>query len=460
MSEFDSTVEAFDTFTNLLELTEQQQEETNQFIAFENDAAVDGTMLMEVEVEEGDNPSYTAPFAPPFYAPHGAGLITPFSNVNPLTQPWAGFAPVAAAPVVAVHHAAHVYPFVVGTDVKGGYNVHGLNAGNVFGGFHPGMANDLTSLGGKASAGEAAAFLEAQSTAGESSAAHSHSASHSAVRARAMAYGHAYPLASEEHDPANIEADASNVAYGLFPAPTPESSTHYVQSNFATLGPHKLQFASVGSNEIDAAFPAFVELEAEQAIDADTEAVLAELEEPSLLEVSEDGEEGGEEAAAEGGEEAAAEGGEEAAGGGGGEEAGANPSYTLPYPPVLPGHYAPLFNPYTNVNPLSTPFSGLAHQPGAHPAVAAAAAVQAGGLAAVNGQIAGAANGYPYYPYNAAVGAGVGFATPFASMGGWIHPQSLNQASVGENAEAASLGQFIELEAQEIEHGECVNCSY
>jgi hypothetical protein len=483
VSDFDSTVDALDQFTNLLELTEVHEASTNAELS---DSEEDLALL-----EVSENPSYTLAYPPITYAAHAAGgFIHPFSNVNPLSAPWAGFAPVAgpafpsaaaigATPMSAyfagaLHPMAHVganplgintalYPaafhFPGGDAAKGGYNVHGLNAGNVFGGFHPGLSADLTSLGGKAGAGgDAAGGGEAAAEGGEesfmeSSAESGQSISHSA-----------YPLASESHDPANIDADAANVAYGLFPAPTPESSHHFVRSNMAMIGPHKLQFEGVGSNEIDDAFPAFVEIgaasesdsevAAEDAIDADVAALLegaaesdsdasdmteAEFEtidpldmETNMIQMTDDG----------------------------GEAAGANPSYTLPYPPVLPGHYSPLFNPYTNVNPLSTPFANYAAQPGGHPSVAAAAAAQAGTFAAVNGQIAGAGNGYPYYPYNAAAGVGFG-GVPFSGYGGWIHPQNLNSASVGENADAASLGQFLEIATeQSAEAGECVNCSY
>jgi len=124
-----------------------------------------------------------------------------------------------------------------------------------------------------------------------------------------------------------------------------------------------------------------------------------------------------------------------------------------------------LFNPYTNVNPLSTPFANYAAQPGAHPGVAAAAAAQAGSLAAINGQIAGAAGGYPYYPFAARnpfiAGQLLGNPVPFSGYAGWIHPQNLNSASVGTNEDAASLGQFIEITShEETEHTGCVGCSY
>jgi len=140
-----------------------------------------------------------------------------------------------------------------------------------------------------------------------------------------------------------------------------------------------------------------------------------------------------------------------------------HPTYVLPYPPVLPGHYTPLFNPYTNVNPLSTPFANYAATPGAHPGVAAAAAAQAGSLAAVNGQIAGAAGGYPYYPFagrNPVIAAQLtGNPVPFSGYAGWIHPQNLNSAGVGEN-EDAEFPQFVEVATEEAEDVGCVGCQY
>jgi len=148
---------------------------------------------------------------------------------------------------------------------------------------------------------------------------------------------------------------------------------------------------------------------------------------------------------------------------GGEEEKPEHPTYVLPYPPVLPGHYTPLFNPYTNVNPLSTPFANYAATPGAHPGVAAAAAAQAGSLAAVNGQIAGAAGGYPYYPYAARnpiiAGQLTGNPVPFSGYAGWIHPQNLNSAAVGEN-DGEEFPQFVEVATEETEDAGCVGCVF
>jgi hypothetical protein len=149
--------------------------------------------------------------------------------------------------------------------------------------------------------------------------------------------------------------------------------------------------------------------------------------------------------------------------GGEDEEKPEHPTYVLPYPPVLPGHYTPLFNPYTNVNPLSTPFANYAATPGAHPGVAAAAAAQAGSLAAVNGQIAGAAGGYPYYPYAARnpviAGQLTGNPVPFSGYAGWIHPQNLNSAAVGEN-EGEEFPQFVEVQTEETEESTCNGCVF
>jgi len=148
-----------------------------------------------------------------------------------------------------------------------------------------------------------------------------------------------------------------------------------------------------------------------------------------------------------------------------GEEKPEHPTYVLPYPPVLPGHYTPLFNPYTNVNPLSTPFANYAAQPGAHPGVAAAAAAQAAALASANGQIAGAAGGYPYFPYAARGGFIGGHLTgnpiPFSGYAGWIHPQNLNSAAVGDN-EPEEFPQFVEIQegTENIQDLSCVGCEY
>jgi len=177
------------------------------------------------------------------------------------------------------------------------------------------------------------------------------------------------------------------------------------------------------------------ELESEAESETETEAEEAIEEDISALEVGEDDD----------------------------DEKPEHPTYVLPYPPVLPGHYTPLFNPYTNVNPLSTPFANYAATPGAHPGVAAAAAAQAGALAAVNGQIAGAAGGYPYYPYAArhpvVAGQLTGNPVPFSGYAGWIHPQNLNSAAVGDN-EPEEFPQFVEVATEETEDTGCVGCSF
>jgi len=117
---------------------------------------------------------------------------------------------------------------------------------------------------------------------------------------------------------------------------------------------------------------------------------------------------------------------------------------------------------------LSTPFANYAAQPGAHPGIASAAAAQAGSLAAINGQIAGQAGGYPYYPFAARnpiiAGQLLGNPVPFSGYAGWIHPQNLNSAAVGEN-EKEEFPQFVEVSTfQESEgtHEEdtCVGCSF
>jgi len=142
-----------------------------------------------------------------------------------------------------------------------------------------------------------------------------------------------------------------------------------------------------------------------------------------------------------------------------------NPSYLLTYPPVLPGHYSPLFNPYTNVNPLSTPFANYAAQPGAHPGVAAAAAAQAGALAAINGQVAGAGGAMPFYPYAARhpviAGQLAGNPVPFSGYAGWINPQNMNSVGVGANGDTpAEFPQFVEVATESTEDTGCVGCSF
>jgi len=175
------------------------------------------------------------------------------------------------------------------------------------------------------------------------------------------------------------------------------------------------------------------EAEAEAEVDAEAEAegeAEAEAEEPvvdenMLLQV---------------GEEPAAEG------------ENANPTYALPYPPLQPHYYSPLFNPYTNVNPLSYPFANYAAQPGTHPGLAQAAAVHASTFAARNAAVAHA-GAFPYYPF-----AG-GFPTAAAASGfyaPWVHPQNMNSAKVGTN-EAAEFPQFVEVST---EGDSCVNCSF
>jgi len=150
----------------------------------------------------------------------------------------------------------------------------------------------------------------------------------------------------------------------------------------------------------------------------------------------------------------------------GGDEKPENPTYVLPYPPVLPGFYTPLFNPYTNVNPLSTPFANYAAQPGAHPGVAAASAANAVALAAAHANVANYA-GYPGRWWNhrgpwahahpVLAGNLAGYPLAAAHPYGWIHPQNLNSAAVGEN-EKEEFPQFVEVEAQD--NDGCINCQF
>jgi hypothetical protein len=143
------------------------------------------------------------------------------------------------------------------------------------------------------------------------------------------------------------------------------------------------------------------------------------------------------------------------AGGDDAEERPENPTYVLPYPPVLPGHYTPLFNPYTNVNPLSSPYASYAAQPGGHPAVASAAAASAAHLSAVSGMIAHSHAGLPghppYYPF-------AGKVSPFSGYAGWIHPANLNSAAVGDNT-PDEFPQFVETSSS-TQVTECEGCEY
>jgi len=321
------------------------------------------------------------------------------------------------------------------------------------------LAADLTSLGGKAGGGEApadASLLEAgQST-------------------LATDASEGFPLPGDSHNPADMEADAENTAYGLFPAPTPESSAqpHFQRSNAGMIGPHKLQFASVGENEITDGFPAFVEVDSDSHVDLDADSEVDSEAETDLEADTQQAAETEETADLEADmqDQDALEAAEDAFLQLGDPDKPENPTYVLPYPPVLPGHYTPLFNPYSNVNPLSTPFANYAAQPGAHPGVAAAAAAQAGALAAVNGHVAGAAAGAaPYFGGFGGYAGGnplygaqlTGNPIPFSGYAGWIHPQNLNSASVGDNSEMTEgFPAFVEVNTEDVDVGECVGCSY
>jgi len=246
-----------------------------------------------------------------------------------------------------------------------------------------------------------------------------------------------------------VDEQSSNILAQLGAEAEAEAQAALEEANFAD--EEALAFVEEGEAE---------SIEDEETMADSTENQAdAELDEESLLEVSGDDEEKPE-----------------------------HPTYVLPYPPVLPGHYTPLFNPYTNVNPLSTPFANYAAQPGAHPGVASAAAAQAGSLAAVNGQIAGAAGGYPGFvgagirapwaahapvfgaPYLNGLGLNTAFAgqtltgnpVPFSGYAGWIHPQNLNSAAVGEN-EGEEFPQFVEVATtseESIDDDACVGCVF
>lgn len=275
LSEFDSTVAALESFALSLESQSLQEEATNEHLS------ADDLEFLEIEAELGvdaqaqteENPSYTLAYPPASFASQAAGgFFHPYSNVNPLTAPWQGFAPVAgpaqvvsaaaiaASPAtyyasalqplaaVAPMHPALTNTFPVG-DAKGGYNAHGLLAAHN-GLYHQGLSADLTSLGGKAAGGGGEGGEEGGEEEGESFLEHSASGA-----------------LSQHNDPAEMEAAAEEVAYGLFPAPPAHSAAHFIRDNMAALGPHKLQFAGIGDNEVDSDF-AFVETAAATEADA------------------------------------------------------------------------------------------------------------------------------------------------------------------------------------------------
>jgi len=224
-----------------------------------------------VGVEGEDAPSWTLPYpAITYAATNQGGFFHPFSQVNPLAAPWGSYAPVATHfgpawssavvagspasayvngyvhPQLGVNHMLFPSALAGTTTAKGGYNVHGLTSGNAWGGYHPGLAADLESLGGKKK--EEESFVE------------------TAVQMQAKGEGDA-------EDADNIMADADGAPYGLFPAPTAASSTHFVRSaSHAAIGPHKLNYASVGENELDSAFPALLQMTMEAHTEVEAEA--------------------------------------------------------------------------------------------------------------------------------------------------------------------------------------------
>ena len=263
-----STVADLDTFVGMLETQAALEDAT--------DAHLSEPELALLEVGAQDNPSYTLAYPAVTYAAQAAGgFFHPFSNVNPLAAPWSGFAPVAApvaplsaaaiansplsyyasalggAPAVA-YGAAALNPLALGLGgvagafpagpLKGGYNVHGLVPQGADGLYHAGLNADLTSLGGHATDGGADAGADAGA------------ADAGADGADAAGFLEA------GNEPEQMEANAAEVAYGLFPAPTPHSP-HYARDGMASLGVHSLQIEEVGSNEVDQDFPAMVEVE-------------------------------------------------------------------------------------------------------------------------------------------------------------------------------------------------------
>jgi len=348
-------------FNNQVDVSEEAQDDTNQ-------ALLDESLL---EVESEDSPSYTlnypalqnyytnflhsGPLHPHVLAGgyaglrgfHGFGGYTPYAPAsfpyayNPHLLPSLGVNP---ALFPAMWHVSE-------TDMKGGYNVHGLNSGGAFPYFHPGLAKDLGSLSGK--------------------------------------HGD-----DEEGGESLIE--------------------------------HSAEIEQEEEREV---------MQAENAIEED-------IQEISALETESEGEDGGE------------------------DDHPDHPTYVLPFPPVLPGHYSPLFHPYSNVNPLSSLAANIAAQPAVHPGVAAAAAGHAGRLAAISAQIPGAAGGYSYYPFAARhplIAAQLaGNPVPLHGYAGWIHPQNLNSAAVGDN-EPEDFPQFVEVSTSEgvdVEDLSCNGCEY
>jgi len=111
------------------------------------------------------------------------------------------------------------------------------------GAYHQGLSADLTSLGGKAAGGGDGGGEEGGAEEGGEESFLEHSASDSA---------------HSQNEPAEMEAAAEDAAYGLFPAPTATNAQQFERDHMAALGPHKLQFAGIGENELDSDF-AFVE---------------------------------------------------------------------------------------------------------------------------------------------------------------------------------------------------------
>lgn len=276
LSEFDSTVAALESFALSLEAQSLQEEATNAHLSADELEFVEIEAELGVDAQAQENPSYTLAYPPVSVASQAAGgFFHPYSNVNPLTAPWQGFAPVAgpaqvlsgaaiaASPAtyyasalqplaaVAPMHPALTNTFPVG-DAKGGYNAHGLLSVAHGGLYHQGLSADLTSLGGKAAGGGEEGGEE---EGGEEEGGEESFLEHSTSEAL-------------HNDPAEMEASAEEAAYGLFPAPTPTSAQHFVRDNMAALGPHKLQFAGIGDNEVDSDF-AFVETAAATEADAD-----------------------------------------------------------------------------------------------------------------------------------------------------------------------------------------------
>lgn len=128
-----------------------------------------------------------------------------------------------------------------------------------------------------------------------------------------------------------------------------------------------------------------------------------------------------------------------------------NPTYVLPYPPLMPHFFTPFLNPYSNVNPLSFPYNYYYGQ-GGRPAGPAPGGMAPGfaGPGMMQPAMGGApafGGGHPYYPY-------------YSFMERRTHlPWQLRTVGVGANSDP-TFPQFLETEAQLSTSTDCINCHY